>query len=128
VNPAVAGCPGASLRSQRRAPALSPGGAFGPRLAWAHADATIEGLPLDAVGHVPWWPAGRSEVTLHRVLVHVIAETNRHGGHADIVRELVDGSVGLRQEMGNMAPGDAQWWAAYRSRLEQVAQEAGLAP
>jgi Protein of unknown function (DUF664) len=28
------------------------------RRAWAHADATIEALPLDAVGHVPWWPAG----------------------------------------------------------------------
>jgi hypothetical protein len=28
------------------------------------------------------------------VLVHVIAETNRHAGHSDILRELIDGSVG----------------------------------
>jgi hypothetical protein len=63
-------------------------------------------------------------VTLHRILVHVIAETNRHGGHADIVRELIDGAVGLRDGNDNMAPGDQAWWANYRSRLELVAQQA----
>ena len=41
---------------------------------------------------VPWWPEERRETTLHRLLVHVIAETNRHAGHADILRELIDGS------------------------------------
>jgi uncharacterized damage-inducible protein DinB len=95
------------------------------RRVWAHSDATIEALPLDAVGHVPWWPADRSEVTLHRILVHVIAETDRHAGHADIVRELIDGAVGLRAGNDNMAPGDQAWWAGYRDRLERVAQEAG---
>jgi uncharacterized damage-inducible protein DinB len=95
------------------------------RRVWAHSDATIEALPLDAVGHVPWWPADRSEVTLHRILVHVIAETDRHAGHADIVRELIDGAVGLRADNDNMAPGDQAWWAGYRDRLERVAQEAG---
>ena len=45
--------------------------------AWLHADTTIGMLPLEAIGHVPWWPADRSEVTLHRVLVHVIAERRR---------------------------------------------------
>ena len=35
---------------------------------WAHSDATIEALALDAVGHVPWWPDDRREVTLHRIL------------------------------------------------------------
>jgi uncharacterized damage-inducible protein DinB len=95
------------------------------RRVWAHSDATIEALPLDAVGHVPWWPADRSEVTLHRILVHVIAETDRHAGHADIVRELIDGAVGLRADNDNMAPGDQAWWADYRDRLERVAREAG---
>jgi uncharacterized damage-inducible protein DinB len=92
---------------------------------WAHADATIEALPLDAVGYVPWWQEGRREVTLHRILVHMIAETDRHAGHADIVRELIDGTVGLRPDNDNMAPGDQAWWAEYRSRLEQVARQAG---
>ena len=61
------------------------------RRVWAHSDATVAALPLDAVGLVPWWPAERREPTLHRVLAHVVAETSRHAGQADIVRELVDG-------------------------------------
>jgi uncharacterized damage-inducible protein DinB len=93
--------------------------------AWAHADATIDALPLDGVGHVPWWPPERNEVTLHRILVHMIAETNRHAGHADIVRELIDGAAGLRADNDNMAPGDAAWWEDYRNRLERIAREAG---
>jgi Protein of unknown function (DUF664) len=36
------------------------------RRVWAHSDATIDTLPLDAVGQVPWWPPDRREVTLHR--------------------------------------------------------------
>jgi len=94
---------------------------------WAHSDATIEALPLDAIGHVPWWPPDHNEVTLHRILAHMIAETHRHAGHADIVRELVDGAVGLRADNDNMAPGDRAWWDSYRSRLERVAKEAGPA-
>jgi uncharacterized damage-inducible protein DinB len=94
---------------------------------WAHSDATIEALPLDAIGHVPWWPPDHNEVTLHRILAHMIAETHRHAGHADIVRELVDGAVGLRADNDNMAPGDRAWWDSYRSRLERVAKEAGSA-
>jgi Protein of unknown function (DUF664) len=95
--------------------------------AWAHSDATIEALPLDATGHVQWWPPDRSEVTLHRILVHMIAETDRHAGHADIIRELIDGAVGLREDNDNMAPGDRAWWHDYRDRLERAAKEAGSA-
>ena len=58
--------------------------------------------PLDATGSVPWWPEDRRNVTLHRLLVHVIAETNRHAGHADIVRELIDGAAGLRADNSNL--------------------------
>jgi uncharacterized damage-inducible protein DinB len=94
---------------------------------WVHSDATIEALPLDAIGHVSWWPPERREVTLHRILVHMIAETHRHAGHADVVRELIDGTVGLRKDNDNMAPGDRAWWERYRSRLEEVAKEAGSA-
>jgi hypothetical protein len=95
------------------------------RRAWEHADATIDALDLEAPGRVPWWPEGRNEVTLHRVLLHVVAETNRHAGHADIVRELVDGAAGLRAGNTNLPEGDEQWWASYRSRVEQAAREAG---
>jgi uncharacterized damage-inducible protein DinB len=92
--------------------------------AWAHSDATIGMLALDAAGHVPWWPDDRSEVTLHKILVHMIAETDRHTGQADIVRELIDGATGLRPGNGSMAPGDRAWWESYRSRLELAAREA----
>ena len=94
------------------------------RRVWAHSDATIEALPLDAAGRVPWWPPDRGDVTLHRILVHVIAETDRHAGHADIVRELIDGAAGLRATNDNLPPVDQAWWESYRSRLEQAAQEA----
>jgi hypothetical protein len=97
------------------------------RRVWVHSDATIEALSLDAIGRVPWWPPERREVTLHRVLVHMIAETDRHAGHADIVRELIDGTVGLRPDNDNMAPGDRAWWEGYRGRLERAARQAGSA-
>ncbi len=96
----------------------------GYRSAWAHADATIEGLPLDARGSVPWWRAERREVTLHQVLAHVVAETHRHAGHADVVRELVDGAAGLRETNGNLPEADPAWWRSYRERLETEARRA----
>jgi hypothetical protein len=94
------------------------------RRAWAHADTTIDALALDAVGRVPHWPADRAEATLHHILVRMIGETHRHAGHADIVRELIDGAVGMRADNDNMAEGDRAWWADYRERLEAVAREA----
>jgi uncharacterized damage-inducible protein DinB len=94
------------------------------RRAWAHSDATISALALDAAGRVPWWPASRSEVTLHKILVHMIAETDRHAGQADIVRELIDGGVGLREGNDSMAPGDKAWWQDYRDRVERAAMDA----
>jgi uncharacterized damage-inducible protein DinB len=98
------------------------------RRAWAHSDATISALPLDAIGQVPWWPADRSQVTLHQIMVHMIAETDRHAGQADIVRELIDGGVGLREGKDNMAPGDKAWWESYRNRVEEAARDADLSP
>ena len=87
----------------------------------AHSDRTIEELELDSIGRVPWWGAS-GETTLHRILVHMIAETNRHAGHADIVRELVDGAAGLREDVDNLPDVDAAWWAEYHDRVEQVAR------
>ncbi|MDT0380762.1 DinB family protein [Streptomyces sp. DSM 42041] len=92
--------------------------------AWAHTDATVAALPLDATGRVPWWPEDRAEVSLHRVLVHVIADSQRHAGQADILREQLDGAVGMRKGNDNMPPGDTDWWRDYRARLEATAQRA----
>ncbi len=93
------------------------------RRAWQHSDATVEALQLDSLGRVPWWPADVAEVSLHRILVHVATETHRHAGHADIVRELIDGSAGLRPGNENLPDADAEWWAAYRERLERAASQ-----
>ena len=72
------------------------------------------------------WPPEHREVTLHRILVHMVPETDRHAGHADIVRELIDGATGLRVG-DDLASGDRAWWERYRGRLERVAREAGSA-
>jgi hypothetical protein len=64
------------------------------------------------------------EVTLHRILVHVLAETSRHAGQAGIVREFIDGAAGLQADDDNLRAHDPQWWRDYRSQLEQVAQQA----
>jgi hypothetical protein len=91
---------------------------------WAHSDATVDALSLDSTGAVPWWPEERRVVTLHQILVHMATETYRHAGHADIVREMIDGTVGLRQGNDNMAPGDESWWRSYCMRIEQAARDA----
>lgn len=85
----------------------------------AFGDATIAELPLDTVGRVPWWSDG--EVTLHLVITHVIVDLARHAGHADILREAVDGAVGLRADVSNLP--DGVDWPAYVERLRQVAEQ-----
>lgn len=91
------------------------------RDAWELSDATISELSLDAVGRVSWW--GDATVTLHQVLVHVTAETQRHAGHADIVRELIDGSAGLLQGHDNLHIGDLAEQRRFRDRVEAAAAE-----
>ncbi len=95
------------------------------RRAWAHADATLDALPLETAGRVPWWPAGRDELTLHHAVVRVIADTHRHAGHADILRELLDGGVGEGKDASSLPSSDPAWWESYRERLERAAREAG---
>ena len=92
------------------------------RLAWRESTRTFEELDLDSEGHVPWW-GDRNPVTLHWLLVHVIAETNRHCGQMDILREGLDGSVGLRQGVSNL-PDDGYDWPAYVERVEAEARRA----
>jgi hypothetical protein len=95
------------------------------RRVWSHADETIDALPLDAVGRVPWWPEERREPALQVVVVHVLADLHRHAGHADILREQIDGGVGMLPAVANV-PGewDQGRWAAHRERVERAAREA----
>lgn len=97
------------------------------RRACAYADRTIEELDLDSPSKVRWWRPDRRDVTLHEILVHMIAETARHAGHADIVRELADGRTGLRPDNGNLPVRDAAWWAGHVETLRRMADEAAAA-
>ncbi len=95
------------------------------RRVWAHSDATIQELPLDARGTVPWWPEENRHPTLHTLLVHTIQETARHAGHADIIRETIDGAAGLRDGVSNMPPEvDAAAWKKHYDKLESIARSA----
>ncbi|WP_424216712.1 DinB family protein (plasmid) [Streptomyces sp. BI20] len=93
------------------------------RAVWAHSDATIAGHSLHTTVEIPF--GDRARQSLHRILVHLIAETHRHAGHADVVRELVDGTAGLRAGARAVAPGDAAVRAAHRARVEEAARAAG---
>ncbi|WP_353650378.1 DinB family protein [Nakamurella sp. A5-74] len=91
------------------------------RHACAHADATLAALPDDAVTHAPW--LSPEPLGLHRILVHLVTETEHHVGHADIVRELIDGSLGRSEaesELDNTGGGDVPDAEGWRHRYEMV--------
>ena len=62
--------------------------------AWAAADEVIAEVDLESTT-TAWFG---DEVSMRWVLIHMVEETARHTGHADIVRELIDGAIGHRQE------------------------------
>jgi hypothetical protein len=94
------------------------------RRVWSHADETVDGLDLETVGEVAWWPEARRHPSLHRVLLHVATEVHRHAGHADVLRELLDGAIGHRPGVSNLPAVDDDWWHEHRERLEAAAREA----
>lgn len=85
-----------------------------------YVDATLDELPLDTLGRVPWWPPERGEVTLHRIVVHVIEDVSRHAGQADILREQIDGAAGLSTANSNLPDGID--WPAYVARVTAIAE------
>lgn len=89
-----------------------------------HSDATINALNLDYHGTVPTWPEPRRSVTLHQILVHMLAETTRHAGHADIVRELIDNAAGMHPDRHGFSDTDPDYWPQLRRRIERAARDA----
>ena len=94
------------------------------REAWKYSDATIAALDIDAPGHVPWWP--RPNVKLFNVMVHILTETARHAGHADILREQLDGAVGNNAANSVLRGPFAASWETHRNKIEQAAKAADL--
>ena len=62
------------------------------RSTWSRVDAVVTAAPdLD----LPCQQPGEGvPVNLRWVLMHLLEETARHAGHADILRELIDGQTG----------------------------------
>jgi len=63
----------------------------------AHTDELITTLDLDAaypLPPAPWFEPGATW-SVRRVILHVIAETAQHAGHADIIRETIDGQKSM---------------------------------
>lgn len=86
------------------------------------ADQTIEALDLDSPGRVPWWRPEKADVTLGQIIVHMIAETAHHAGHADIVREMLLDAPPTQDP--NLPDWTSKDWATYRAQLEQIADAA----
>jgi Protein of unknown function (DUF664) len=91
------------------------------RRVWEHSDATIDALPIDAPGYVPWWD---DHVKLFNIMVHVLSDTTRHTGHADILREQLDGAVGMLPKSAPLHGRDSAFWEARRVTIEQAARAA----
>jgi uncharacterized damage-inducible protein DinB len=89
------------------------------RRVWVFADTTINDLPLDAPGQVPWWPAERRDVTLQRIIAHVTYDLARHAGQADIMREELDAVIGCQPGSTNIP--DGYDWPAYVAKLTALA-------
>jgi Protein of unknown function (DUF664) len=83
------------------------------RRACAHADLAIAALDLASPASVAHWPQDRRDTTLDVLLIRMVAETAQHAGHADIIRELIDGKADADLDE---APGEPSW----RNYLTQI--------
>ena len=86
------------------------------RRACEHADEVVRELDLDAPAQVAHWPEERRGTTLGFLLVRMAAETAQHAGHADIIRELIDGMGGPDHGML-----DDVSWRDYVARIQATA-------
>ncbi len=87
------------------------------REAWGHSDASLAALPLEAPAEVSWWAPERRRTTFGHLVARVVAETARHAGHADILRETIDGQAGRDHE----SQGDRAWWDHYVATIQAAA-------
>jgi hypothetical protein len=62
------------------------------RAAWKDSDTLIEGAPDFNASCAEEYRGHR--LSLRWVITHLVEETARHAGHADVTRELIDGAVG----------------------------------
>jgi len=70
-------------------------------------------------GFVPRWD---EDVQLFNVMVHRLSDATRHAGHADILREQLDGSVGVESSNLPLHGRDVQFWNTRSAELERIAR------
>jgi hypothetical protein len=83
--------------------------------ACAHADFTVAALELNSPGYVAHWAEGHRETTLGVLLIRMVAETSQHAGHADILREQLDGRISGDTTV------DAAFWDEPRAQVQAAA-------
>lgn len=49
--------------------------------------------PVPVPHHIPWFPKDLDNWSARWVALHIIEELTRHAGHADIIRESIDGAT-----------------------------------
>jgi Protein of unknown function (DUF664) len=87
------------------------------RRACAHADLAVAALDLESPASVAHWPQDRRDTTLGVLLIRMVAETAEHGGHADIIRELIDGKAGADHDEVL----DESSWRDYLAQIQAAA-------
>jgi hypothetical protein len=91
--------------------------------ACAHADQTIAETDLLTPGRVAHWPEDRCETTMGVLLIRMVGETAQHAGHADIVRELIDGRGGPDHDVL-----DEGAWQQYVAKIQAAADSFASGP
>lgn len=70
--------------------------------------------PVPKPGDVPWFPQEVTAWSVRWVLLHLIQETSRHAGHADIIRESVDGATAIPLMAGLEGWPETAWVKPWR--------------
>jgi uncharacterized damage-inducible protein DinB len=76
-------------------------------------EAEMAGVPLDqpvpVPKGVPWFPQDVEAWSIRWVLLHIIEETARHAGQADIIREAIDGATMYELMAGAEGWPETEW-------------------
>lgn len=84
---------------------------------WESSDASIQALPLDTEAYVDRWREGHGRPSFSSVVTRVVAETAQHAGHAEILREGLDGQGGRDHD----SFGDGAAWTVHVGRIHEAA-------
>jgi uncharacterized damage-inducible protein DinB len=82
-------------------------------------EAVVNGIddldqPVPVPKGVPWFPADVEAWSVRWVLLHLVEETARHAGHADIIREALDGATMYALMAGAEGWPETEWLKPWR--------------